>query len=96
MVAGLNASRQFREMLVKDGKIINALEQKQVFPESTMIGALSKYISIPNEKFQPMNANFGILPGLEEKIRDKKLRYEKLASRAIEDLKKFIKILQKY
>lgn len=37
-----------------------------------MIGALSKYIATPNEKFQPMNANFGILPQLEENIRDKK------------------------
>ena len=51
-----------------------------------MIGSLSKYISTPNEKFQPMNANFGIVPPLEEKIRDKKLRYEKLADRAIEKI----------
>lgn len=48
-----------------------------------MIGALAKYISTPNEKFQPMNANFGILPQLGEKIRDKKLRYEKLADRSL-------------
>ena len=46
-----------------------------------------KYISTENDKFQPMNANFGILPPLEEKIRDKKLRYEKLADRAINSLK---------
>ena len=51
-----------------------------------MIGALAKYISTPNDKFQPMNANFGIVPPLEEKIRDKKLRYEKLADRAIEKI----------
>ena len=56
-----------------------------------MIGALAKYISTPNEKFQPMNANFGILPELENKIKDKKLKYEKLADRglsAITDTKK--------
>ena len=38
-----------------------------------MIGALSKYISTPNEKFQPMNANFGIIPSLDEKIKDKNI-----------------------
>lgn len=52
-----------------------------------MIGALAKYISTENKNFQPMNANFGILPGLDEKVKDKKLRYEKLAKRAIEKLK---------
>ena len=53
----------------------------------TMIGALAKYISTENEKFQPMNANFGILPELEVKIRDKKERYATLADRALEALK---------
>ena len=48
-----------------------------------MIGALAKYISTENKKFQPMNANFGILPELEEKIKDKKLKYQKLADRAL-------------
>ena len=51
-----------------------------------MIGALADYVSTPNEKFQPMNANFGILPPLDEKIRDKKLKYSKLADRAIQNL----------
>ena len=78
LVAGLNA-------------VINYQEQKQnihleklIFSEYTMIGALSKYISTPNEKFQPMNANFGILPSIDEKIKDKKLKYQKLAERALE------------
>ena len=53
-----------------------------------MIGALAKYISTENEKFQPMNANFGIVPELEEKIKDKKLKYQKLADRALEYLEK--------
>jgi methylenetetrahydrofolate--tRNA-(uracil-5-)-methyltransferase len=55
---------------------------KKIFPNETVIGALAKYISTPNKNFQPMNANFGILPELEEKIRDKKLRYTKMAERS--------------
>ena len=62
-------------------------EEKTIFPNITMIGALAKYISTENEKFQPMNANFGILPELEVKIRDKKERYATLADRALEALK---------
>ena len=53
-----------------------------------MVGALAKYISTENDKFQPMNANFGIVPELNEKIRDKTLTYGKLADRGIADLKK--------
>ena len=60
---------------------------KILFSENTVIGALSKYISTPNEKFQPMNANFGILPELKGKyIKDKKERYMKLAERSLEYL----------
>ena len=59
------------------------------YSEYTVIGSLAKYISTPNDKFQPMNANFGILPGLDgKKIRDKKERYTKLAERSLENLKK--------
>ena len=57
------------------------------FSEYTVIGALAKYISTPNDKFQPMNANFGILPELEgRKIKDKKDRYKELAERSLENL----------
>lgn len=73
MVASLNAINQF-----------NNKEERIIFSEITMIGAISKYISTKNKNFQPMNANFGILPSLDEKIRDKKLRYEMLAKRALE------------
>ena len=60
-------------------------EEPLVLPEFTMMGALSRYIADPSVKeFQPMGANFGVLPPLEEKIRDKKLRYEKLAERSLE------------
>lgn len=81
LVAGINASRRYLG------------ENKLIFSNTTMIGALSSYIATENENFQPMNANFGILPSLEERIRDKKLRYTKLADRALDNLKE---ILQKY
>ena len=75
LVAGINAVAKLNE----NGKI--------VFSDLTMIGALAEYISTPNEKFQPMNANFGILPELEgEKIADKKLRYSNIADRALNNL----------
>ena len=62
--------------------------EKVSFSENTVIGALAKYISSPNKRFQPMNANFGILLELEGKrIRDKKERYQKLAERSLEEIK---------
>ena len=62
----------------------NSFEDKVVFSEYTVIGALAKYISTENDKFQPMNANFGILPDLDgKKIRDKRERYTKLAERSL-------------
>lgn len=75
MVVAVNAVNQIK------GK-----KEKIIFSENTVIGALSKYISTPNERFQPMNANFGILPELEgRKIRDKKERYQKLAERSLKE-----------
>ena len=76
LVAGINAVKQLKQ------------EEKIEFSEYTMIGALAKYISTENDKFQPMNANFGIVPELGEKIKDKKLKYGKLADRALEYLEK--------
>ena len=68
---------------------VNLLKHKPLisFPEETVIGALSKYISTPNIKFQPMNANFGILPPLEKKIKDKIKRYEEMSKLSLEKLK---------
>ena len=67
------------------------LRKKVNFSECTVIGALAKYISTSNTKFQPMNANFGILPELEgRKIKDKKERYMKLAERSLENIEDFI------
>lgn len=62
-----------------------------ILPETTMIGALSHYISDESVKnFQPMGANFGVLPPIEPKIRDKKLRYAALSERAISELKEIL------
>ena len=74
LVAGLNAVAKFNNT------------EKITFPNETVIGALSSYISTENTKFQPMNANFGILPPLEEKIKDKIQRYTKMAERALKSL----------
>ena len=79
--AGINASKLYNN------------EELLSFPERTVIGALSKYISSPNKRFQPMNANFGILPPLEEKIKDKQERYKKQAEKSIQNI---TKILQQY
>ncbi len=60
-----------------------------VLPDTTMIGSLTAYISDETVvNFQPMGANFGILPPIEPKIRDKKERYKALAERAVSDLEK--------
>ncbi len=73
MLSALNAIERF-----------NNTDKKIEFSEYTVIGSLAKYISTPNDKFQPMNANFGILPELDgKKIRDKKERYMKLAERSL-------------
>ena len=75
MVSAINACRNYMK------------QEKIQFPSTTMIGALAKYISTENDKFQPMNANFGILPELEIKIKDKKERYAKLADRGLKEIK---------
>ena len=60
-------------------------------PAATMCGALLDYITTPNKDFQPMGANFGILPVIEPHIRDKKERYAALSARALEDLAETLK-----
>ena len=58
-----------------------------VLPETTMIGALSRYAAYGGKgAFQPMGANFGVLPPLEEHIRDKRQRYAALSDRALKAL----------
>ena len=71
LVAGINACRLLNN------------EEKIVFPEETVIGALANYISSENKNFQPMNANFGILPELKNRVKDKKERYQMMADRSL-------------
>ena len=86
LVAGLNAVNEYNKRHLE-----KTCKDKIVFSEYTVIGALAKYISTPNEKFQPMNANFGILPELGgNRIKDKKQRYMNLAKRSLENLEFFI------
>ena len=73
---------------------LNALynqEDKQIiFPTETMIGAMGNYIvDNTNKNFQPMNANFGIIKPLPERIKDKKEKYERYANRSLEILENF-------
>ena len=75
IMAGINALRRI------EGK------ESLVLPRETMIGALSHYISEDCiGKFQPMSSNFGILPTLDTKIRDKKERYLALAERSLKKI----------
>ena len=90
LVAALNAVNKFKKHFSFETNEEKHID-KILFSEYTVIGALAKYISTPNEEFQPMNANFGILPQLEgKKIKDKKERYNKLAKRSLENLYKNI------
>ena len=58
-----------------------------VLPQQTMCGALAHHLAAPNADFQPMGSNMGLLPPLEQPVRDKRLRYEQLALRAVEALR---------
>lgn len=71
LVAGINAVSKYKG------------NDKIVYSEHTMIGALAKYISTPNKDFQPMNANFGLLNS-DKKFKSKLQKYEYLASRSLE------------
>ena len=80
IMAGINACR------VLEGKSTLTL------PNDTMIGALSAYISDPTvKKFQPMGANFGVLPELENRPRDKKERGAAYSQRALDSLNKYLR-----
>ena len=73
IIAGINAVHKLK------GK------QPLILPKFTMIGALLGYITDNTvTNFQPMGANFGILPPLEQHIRDKRERYSALAQRSLE------------
>jgi NAD(FAD)-utilizing enzyme possibly involved in translation len=62
------------------------------FPKTTMVGALCHYVSHAEPRhFQPMKANFGILPDLTDSIRNKRERYAAYAARALADLENVIR-----
>lgn len=61
---------------------------------NTMMGAIANFITTcPQKNFQPMNANFGIVSPLEQKIKDNKLKREKIVARSLEEIDNKIKIL---
>ena len=79
IMAGMNAARLI------EGK------ETLVLPPDTMIGALARYIADPSvKKFQPMGANFGVLPELANRPRDKRLRAAAYAARALASLDNYI------
>jgi methylenetetrahydrofolate--tRNA-(uracil-5-)-methyltransferase len=72
LLAGLNAARVVRQQL------------PVVLPPTTMMGALIHYITHAGSgTFQPMKANFGLMPELDAPVRDKRLRHQTYASRAL-------------
>lgn len=80
--AGINAAR------------MAAGQETLVLPENTMLGSLLRYItSTISDHFQPMNANFGILPPIGPVIKDKKRRYQAYATRAGTEMQEFSELL---
>lgn len=80
IIAGINACRRLLD------------KPTLVLPRNTMIGSLTAYISDPTvTKFQPMGANFGVLPELENRPRDKKERGAAYSKRALDSIDKYIK-----
>lgn len=78
LYAGINAA------LIAQGK------EPVIFPEETMMGAMAHYITHASPKhFQPINANFGIIPRLEKRIREKRERNLALSQRALTVLEEF-------
>lgn len=77
LMAGINAVKYVQDA------------EKFVLSKETMLGALTEYIATENDKFQPMNANFGILPELPERIKDKKERYRMLAEKSLQLIEEY-------
>ncbi|MGG3507420.1 FADH(2)-oxidizing methylenetetrahydrofolate--tRNA-(uracil(54)-C(5))-methyltransferase TrmFO [Paenibacillus sp. FSL W8-0187] len=79
LIAGINAARAAQG------------QEGIVFPQESTIGSMAYYITHADpDNFQPMNANFGLLPSLEKRIRNKKEKNEALASRALDGVRIFI------
>lgn len=79
IVAGINAARLARE------------DSPVVFPPETAIGSLCRYITQADARqFQPMNITYGLLPPLENRVRDKKEKNQLIAARALAKLASFM------
>jgi methylenetetrahydrofolate--tRNA-(uracil-5-)-methyltransferase len=75
LVAGINLSR-----------LLNG-EEPRLPPPTTMLGALYRYLRDADPRyFQPMNANFGLVDELTPPVRDKRVKRERLATRALADM----------
>ena len=75
LLAGINLAR----LLAGDEPVVP--------PPTTMLGALYRYMCEADPRhFQPMNANFGLVPELGTRVKDKRIKKEKLAERALADL----------
>ena len=75
LLAGINLSR----LLAGDAPVIP--------PPTTMLGALYRYLREADPRhFQPMNANFGLVDELGARVKDKRIKKEKLAERALADM----------
>ncbi|QJC52294.1 FADH(2)-oxidizing methylenetetrahydrofolate--tRNA-(uracil(54)-C(5))-methyltransferase TrmFO [Paenibacillus albicereus] len=78
MLAGINAGRLARRL------------EPLVLPKETALGSMAHYITTADFRhFQPMNANFGLFPPPEQRIRNKKEKNEHIASRALSSLEQF-------
>ena len=78
IIAGINAVKRLKN------------EPSLILPKYTMIGALLGYITDETvTNFQPMGANFGIIPPLEERIKDKRERYAAFANRSLKYFENF-------
>lgn len=77
--------------LLAGWNVLRALQDQPPLrlPATTMLGALAAYITTENKDFQPMGANMGLLPPLEQHVRDKRERYLQTAQRGMEDLKTY-------
>ena len=78
LLAGLNAWRRSNQ------------RDTLVFPFETALGGLARHLEgSPSQSFQPMNINFGLLPPLTERIRDKREKNMKISERALMSLGEF-------
>jgi len=78
LLAGINAARHAKG------------EELLVLPPETIMGSMARYITSADSKhFQPMNANFGLVPELPMRIRNKREKNEKLAERALDTIQNF-------